>query len=776
MNFFSKNESAKYFLAILLFAVILALPFVSNANTISFENNLNTQFSGYAENEVFLHWEYMGNNFEGMLFPTNVANISETEVVMNITLYCDQQLQGLYYNNQRWLRIRPLDQTSLEKLKLIDSSYNNLSLTWWLFLSCSGQNANEVYGQISSSVDGEDYKIIAWVDMDLINNSYNNLFAASLLLVDNKLTGHLFDNRWGVASAYSAVEIDLTGTIVPVTWTHLIYYNWNYFSDQQSVIVKLTTSKPAYYEVIGDLIGWMYGNIVDTISLWLSLSAGDGNKTIHAGFSNISKGEYDSDSAIITLDTWAPSAPNFISPLSWSTHNVDLVLSWDTSVDSWAGIDHYSYSIDALSGGSVISNSTSATSVNIGAGILTTGSYIAHVTAYDRLWNFSNTDSVAFEMTNIWDTTPDTFSFSRIRDARLSKSYDSNTIEIQWLDDGVEVFASLSRWVLFIDEIFAWTGGYVSNGSGVWIELISSDHYNTTRSSTLEIWWETASFRITTYDEDDDDDNENHADWNFLEAIEKSQRVEVIGIFNMFKELYGDNELWEQFFYAFKEMLEDKIDILEYQIDRENDDEDKYQLERKLWLMEYFYDLVSDHLMDEFDYTDDSIHWLDGSIYTAPNGNRYTVVYNSIRQAFTAEEMLIAKYFPTVDGLTYYLAKNNPAGWTTYADSVIVTPNGKTYRVRMTDDGRFTSPDMVNQVYFETRTELRRFLDYNNPVPGGWDHRIDPSFDRVNYTTASWKIYGIFKTMNWRYSAYQFVEAKYFPSMEQLVDHLKAWN
>ncbi|NOZ44882.1 MAG: hypothetical protein GXP45_07215 [bacterium] len=63
-----------------------------------------------------------------------------------------------------------------------------------MFYSCSGTDETEVYGQLKHTLNEVDYYLIAGTDYNFSNNSYNNTFSGTLDIVDNKLTGFIFDS------------------------------------------------------------------------------------------------------------------------------------------------------------------------------------------------------------------------------------------------------------------------------------------------------------------------------------------------------------------------------------------------------------------------------------------------------------------------------------------------------------------------------------------------------------------------------------------------------
>lgn len=143
------------------------------------------------------------NDFMGAIFWLNAKNIETWEVIkigggLNEKT-CFKKVRWIYYNAQRWNRLRPLDEDTLAYFTWTSTTYNNLSMSGWLYTSCSGEEYS-IYGQITYHVNWDSYDshITAWVQYDRTDNAYSWSFARSLQRFDNKYPiGYIYDDRWG---------------------------------------------------------------------------------------------------------------------------------------------------------------------------------------------------------------------------------------------------------------------------------------------------------------------------------------------------------------------------------------------------------------------------------------------------------------------------------------------------------------------------------------------------------------------------------------------------
>lgn len=119
------------------------------------------------------------------------------------TFSCSTQIQGMYYNAKRGLRLFPIDENTRSSLMISDAgwSYNLLSLTWGLYTNCTGVNLpldpNAVYGQVSWTYQGQTGALIAGFQMSTANNTYNvNVFSTGLQFVPTGSTGFVYGEIW----------------------------------------------------------------------------------------------------------------------------------------------------------------------------------------------------------------------------------------------------------------------------------------------------------------------------------------------------------------------------------------------------------------------------------------------------------------------------------------------------------------------------------------------------------------------------------------------------
>ena len=78
-----------------------------------------------------VHFAIGGNDFGGSFFRLGVKNLSgnvSVEDAQGEQISCDQQLKGLYYNNQRGQRLWPIDSDTLGSLQSF-GGYTGLNLT-----------------------------------------------------------------------------------------------------------------------------------------------------------------------------------------------------------------------------------------------------------------------------------------------------------------------------------------------------------------------------------------------------------------------------------------------------------------------------------------------------------------------------------------------------------------------------------------------------------------------------------------------------------------------
>jgi len=182
------------------------------ANNLIFDDNLFTGTLSWTQNSYStVHFNQEGNDFSAIIFWDTgfVLGSPETVSLSGTNKICHQQVKGTYYNPSRGTKLRPLDTTSLNDLKNIDSSYDTLSLTGGLFYDCDGEDKYQIFGQLTHQRNSWNYQLIAGVEFS--GNSYTGIYANNLkLLTPHGLiaTGEIFDNYGGVAELQGSWNLD----------------------------------------------------------------------------------------------------------------------------------------------------------------------------------------------------------------------------------------------------------------------------------------------------------------------------------------------------------------------------------------------------------------------------------------------------------------------------------------------------------------------------------------------------------------------------------------
>jgi len=759
---------------------------------LDFPESLMWNFYGYSDHQSFLHFNYDGNGFEGILFPWSYTLSTGVDISLGGTTIedCKKQVRGLYYSNPRWYRIRPLDQNSLEKLTYTNTSYANLSLEWGFFFDCSGVNENNIYGQIKHNLDGNDYYLIAGVDYDTSDNSYNATFSGTTIMSGLDMVGKIFDDKAGIALLEAVDYVALQWAIAPVLWTHLQQIGGAYYSDQALVSLQVSANKTANYTIHWDISPNVNGTTPDT--LMASLTTNDGAKTIQALFSAGSA--TDTASLIINLDTAAPSAVTLISPSSGSTvsnYTGSIVLSRTGGDDTGIGTNNYFYNIMNSSWATVASWST-ANKTNIISISTGTASYHWYVSISDLFWHTTKSLTGYFSVTS-WalDISPDNFSLDTRHNAKPSTTYQSNIIIVKWLGSWVNVEASVNAGILFINGIFSSTTGQVRNGDVVWIERISNryyadnshydDHKNTTGydshgnpESILTIWDKSSSFIIKNMDEDEDSWDASQ----YENALTNSLRWTIREAFQDLTKTYEDKSISRQrdVFLALKDIIKWKMLDVKLKIKTSSNKSLEQKYKKQLTILAYLYEYTLDHLTENLGL---DTHLLDSSldknnIYETPNGNEYEIKYDE-EKWYYSDDMRKIKHFATLAQIKAYLDINNPDPEADISKRIIA-PNKKRYNIIQNQKWQYGSLYFKTPVWFTTLNEMIRYVSINNPYDGNDCDRKDSSIDIIPHTTPNGKYYSIAKSREWKYYSPDTSANLCYEYLNDLVAVLNAFN
>lgn len=493
-----------------------------------------------------------------------------------------------------------------------------------------------------------------------------------------------------------------------------LQYQGGYPYTNNSASIYMWANQPFTYTITGDLLT----SITGTGATWVirgvnNFSTGDGMKNLFVMLTNTS-GEIIPKTFLVYLDTFSP-IPTLNSPVSGATVWGAFTLNRSSSLDSGIGNSGYRYYISTTPTFTTVVKSgfTTSTSASIAnAEIGTSGTYYRYVKSIDKLGNEGISTTQSFIYSGTIDTEPNSFSFDDITDARLDRVYSSETITITGMTPGVSVLASVNRWTLIISGHEVGTTGYVQNGRTVKIELVSSDEYDDETSSTLTIGSRSATFSVTTMEEDEDD---------IETELSNTEKLMILTVFNTLRDLYaGDKE--DEFFGSLMLMLESKID----EIDDEDDEWSQ--------ALQYLYDLAAQYYEEGTSASGGSISntsRIINGVYTAPNGKKYTITFDSAKWQFTSPNFITPKFFPTLDVLKYTIDLWNPAGssyisakpilarrWRIAIDgqrqtSPYTAPNRKVFYFFKTIDGRYSSYTFTTERYFDSLEDVKEFI-YNS--------------------------------------------------------------
>lgn len=464
----------------------------------------------------------------------------------------------------------------------------------------------------------------------------------------------------------------------------------------------------------------------------------------------------------VTQSWWMPENWFYlVSPALWEKLNL-----WDNvelSRRPWLVNNGYKWEIKKISWTKIASWSTNSLNVVVDSWYFTTWAFSWSVT--DNYTEITKSIPLFYiiDESDVPDLEVRQFSFDEIENADLDGYYESDIITIKWLSDGWSTLAYLwsGIWSLYINDEFVWISGFVQNGDKVYIEMKASDEYDTTVKTTLFVWvWTdvvSGDFKITTKN------GIHNRDDPLLTPMQKLWWLIYV---DSLVEMYQyDKEKLATFLSTFMQLLQDKSDYYDKKIQEAEDDWDE-ELAQEYRL----YKEAIDFLYITVKYRYDNLEVEDRTVYIAPNGKQYLVEYDENRMAYTSPDFSRPKYFPTRELFKNHIDLNNPAIWKWWIIwNVITTHNGKVYTIYQTN-WKWTSSNFKTAKYFDSKEDIINHILANNPA-SDWDHKIDTDFDEVKYTAPNGKVYKIFRTSSkWNnpemYSSYDFVNAKYFTSLE----------
>ena len=587
-----------------------------------------------------------------------------------------------------------------------------LNISWWnniIFLR-SGSDTN--MSGYTLYVSGTSYTTSN--TSYTINNMSNGNYTWYVVATDRA------GNTWASPSMPFSITTPLSWFVV-ITWTNTKYglshptrpYTKDYIS------LSLQPNQPCNYQITWDIVTGVIDTTTGAIIVNVYLSWVDGAKYIYVTLSNNSW-DIVSKTILTALDTTKPSDATLHTPTSGAITSWAIWLSRYAASDTGVGLSWYQWIIasDELFTDILRSWFTSSTTATVPAGVLgNMWTFYWKVRSLDRLWLTGQSTYRNFYYSGS-DYTPDDFTFDTVTNARLNKIYLSSKETIEWLSTGTHALVEISRWSLYINgDDVGWQTGLVENGDTVQIELISSDEYETRVSSTITIGEFSTYFRVTTKADTTNIDDTDI--WDIDTNLSTTEKLQIVSVFMALKDMYSDSTTRTTFFTTLMNSLQDQIDSLD-----EQDDVDKIDA------LQYLYDVVDNYLWWTTN-TDDTFVG-NSDRYVAPNGKVYQVTYNTTAKTYTSPNFIFKKTFTTLAAMKAYIDVNNGGG---------VWVSGWTFS-----------------------------------AAAGRSHTVDTTWQSAPYQAPNGKTYRLFRTTDGRYSSYDFSSAKYFISVDALKSHIYQWN
>lgn len=646
--------------------------------------------------------------------------------------------------------------------------YVQIEWTGWGFGGYKFSSTND-----TGSVSSFDYITVNWnfVEVDLPDQFHNWEYICAFAWTDNE--------SQTICTQYP-IQVDATkptiSTKFPTSWQSFlkgesIEISWSWFDNQSGLSgFLLSVSSPSWVSNYNLSSGQFTKNI-NLGSVWnrsRSVTAYDNvwhtwQASSYFVVNNPSNpdpntGNNSDPNQNVTGNSFFLIRPALFEEIElWN----NITFRWN----AWNINDGYTWSVKKIWWVVISSDSTTWVSTTLNNWLFSVWSYSRSVKDIH-----ANTEKeiplfYVIDSENIPDLKVTSFEFNEIDDADIDEYYKSNRILIDWLDDGWYTFAYLKDdiWALFINWEFVWTQWLVTNWDNIRVELKASNSYNETVSTKLVIgtgnYLVSDVFKVTT---------KWGITWWDNSSLTPMQKLWWAMFVDSLVEMYQyDERKLATFLSTFMQILKDKSDyyaqeILNAQEDWDEELLDEYKLYKNA--VDFLYTIVK--------YRYENIEVEDRTVYIAPNGKQYLVEYNEERRAYTSPDFTKPKYFPTWESFKNHIDLNNPEVWKRWIVwNVITTHNGKVYTIYETN-WKWTSSNFITKKYFDTKEDIINHILASNPA-SDWDHTVDTNFSEITYIAPSGKSYVIFKTSSkWNnpnmYSSYDFVNAKYFTSLEAI--------
>jgi len=532
-----------------------------------------------------------------------------------------------------------------------------------------------------------------------------------------------------------------------------------YYTNKTGIIMQLAATEPTHFVVSGDFLWTPWANdyignsIYTPIPNPISLANINVFNYFISTYTTWACNYIDANKRVY-VDTLAPTTPTIISPINGADicPSTPLTVTRTPSTDSGAQLSHYRYEIynnSWTTTGMMLSGTSNTTGATINPAILPFGTYYMKLLAIDNVGNIAASNTVSFVTSSQYCTTTGVLIVTPViwlRNVELDKVYRSDPIWILWLT--WPTLITISKWMLFINNgTGVWTTGIVTSNDTLYVEMISSNKYDTTVVSDINISWLTGKFSLTT--------KKNGC---ILSAAEK---LTIENIYQDLKAQYN-NDLTKlsQFLNTFQSMVADEAEL------------------SKSCTLDYLLSLIED---------DFGNNWgIDTSNHITPNCKEYSIGYDISQKAYYAPEMANRYYFINRESLIRHLDYYNPGDChiNTYGNNFRtpndadpmehIAPNGKIYHL-IGQYGWFSASEFVAPKYFDSMDTIIRYIDFKNPAKEIWKHTIDTSFTPIVFAAPNGREYKIYKTDRW-FMSYKLMKVKYYDSLSSLKSHINVNN
>ena len=565
-------------------------------------------------------------------------------------------------------------------------------------------------------------------------------------------TGTIPQSTWCVPN----FQGDITFTSSP--GNTVISNSFGYYTNTTGTMLQLLASNPTHFYISGDFIQQpLSGNYITTwiITPVTLLTTNGWNYFSHRYTTGTCT--YTWTTKRVYVDTTPPTLPSIITPVNniFTCPSLPLTVTRSGASDSGAWLSHYRYDIYNNTGmvtGNLLSGTlpNTTTAIQLSTSLLPLWTHYMRISAIDYLWNTSSWTMVSFTTssqycsggTGILFATPTLW----LRNVDLNKIYKSDPIIIFGLT--WPTLISISKWMLFINNN-SWgngTTGLVSPSDTVYIELISSNTYDTTVTSEIRILGHTGTFSVSTKKSSC--------------TLSTSEKSIIDDIYQELKDEYNnDISKYADFLTTFQNMVEDETEL------------------NNSCTLNYLLDLIADDFDNE---------GVDTSNHIAPSCKEYSIWYDTTQQAYYAPEMSNRYYFINRESLIRHIDYYNPGDChiNTYSNNFRtsdlldsmkhIAPNGKIYHL-IGQYGGFSATEFTSPKYFDSLANIKRFIDLRNPSKEIWKHSIDDSFTPIVYAAPNGKEYKIYKTDRW-YMSYKLLKVRYYITLSELKTHINKNN